>query len=234
MAAFRETKFRWEVLMVKCSKTPYPAMSSWFKSGLEEGQKSAGQKSVKFVLQYCHTFFTVQHLTGSWVFTYLLLRVAGFQPAKKKGTTGPYCTPQPLLSSQAWKPLGGHLLPLGVMTPRTMIWAVCCVQMLPLTSSIDLARYLSIYLLTNLICCVYFLIGENFHIYKIHLDLGIISLHFFCLFDIKTTINRCLRILTNDSSPKRMITVVLILLRFTFCWFTIFLKVSCESCSTLA
>ena len=58
-------------------------MSSWFRSGLEEGQKSAGQKSVKYVLQYCHTFFTVQHLTGSWVHTYLLLRVAGFQPAKR-------------------------------------------------------------------------------------------------------------------------------------------------------
>ena len=35
------------------------------------GQKSAGQISVKFVLQYCHTFFTLQHLAGSWVHTYL-------------------------------------------------------------------------------------------------------------------------------------------------------------------
>ena len=103
-------------------------MSSRFRSGLEGGQKSVGQKSVKFVLQYCYTLFTVQHLAGSWVHTYLLLMVAGFQPAKRNGTTGPFCTPQPPLSSQAQN-IGGHLVPSGVMTPRTIIWpAVLCAE----------------------------------------------------------------------------------------------------------
>ena len=96
------------------------------------------------------------------------------------------------------------------------------------------ARYLSIYLLTNSICCAHFLIGENFHIYKTYLDLGIIYSHFFSHFDFKTIVSRCLRVLTNDFSPKSMFTMVLIVLGFTFSWFAIFLIDIAESYSTLA
>ena len=58
-------------------------------------------------------------------------------------------------------------------------------------------------------------------------------MYFFSLFDFKTTVSRCLRVLTNDFNPKSMLTAVLIELGFTFCWFATFLMDSVEPCSTL-
>ena len=117
--------------------------------------------------------------------------------SKKNGTTGPFCAPQPLLISQAWIPFGGVFFHRGLWCPGPWSGLYCCVQTLPLISSSDLAKYLSIYLLTYWICCVYFLTGENFHIYKIHLDLGIILCISSVFFYIKTTVSRCFRVLTN-------------------------------------
>ena len=102
------------------------------------GQKSASPKYVKCVLQYCHIFFTMQHLTGSWVNTYLLLRVAGFQPAKKNGTTGPFCTPQPPLSSQAWKHRGAYSYIGGYDTQDHDLGCMLCIE-----ASLDIFCWLS-------------------------------------------------------------------------------------------
>ena len=101
--------------------------------------------------------------------------------------------------------LGKHLLTLGVMAPRTMIGnVVLCAD-----AAIDIFYWLSkvfVNLLIdkfNLLCVVPH--RRTFSHLQIHLDLGIISLYFFSLFDFKTTVSRCLIVLTNDFNHNQWI-----------------------------
>ena len=185
-------------------------MSMGFICGLEGWQKSAGQKSMKFVWHCCHSFFTFWHLTGYLVHTFLLLRVASFQPAKKiNGITGPFCTSQPLLCPQAWKFWGASSFIRGHDTQDHDLGHMLCIE---------------VYLSTDCIYCLYFLIRQMFSV-------STCILSYSKLFWISSKpVSKCLRVLTNDFSLKSMFTVVLIVLGFTFCWFAIFLIASVESC----
>jgi len=61
MAVFRELMFGWGVLLTLFSKTPQTVKSSGLRSGLKGGQRSAGQKSAKLLIQHCYPFLAVWH-----------------------------------------------------------------------------------------------------------------------------------------------------------------------------
>ena len=145
MTAFRETKFRKEVFLAECSKTPYTSNVQWvqFLAGGGGGQKSIGQISAKDCLaELLHLFPGVAPHS-----------VQGPQILAHQGSR--FLTNSQLLvqlsphSLPGLENVGGIFFPSGVMTPRTMIWAICSEQKMPLTSSSDSARYLSISVLTS-------------------------------------------------------------------------------------
>ena len=122
-------------------------MSSGFRSGLE-GAEVSWPEITKFIFQNCCTFFTRWHLVYGPGFTHTCSsgHLALNQHKRWHYRTFLY-TSAPTLSP-GLKNYGGIFFLSGVMTPMTMIWAVCFVQKPPLTST-DLAMYLSICLLTT-------------------------------------------------------------------------------------
>ena len=151
-------------------------------------------------MQYCRTFSPCSTWQGPGSTHSCSWGWPAFNKKKTNGTTGPICTPQPPLYSQAWKQSGVSSSIRGYDSQDH--------DLLCSDAAIDIFYWLCKVFVNLLIdkfnmLCQYFLIRENFHVYKIHLHLGIISLRFFSLFDVKTTVGRCLRVLTNDSTPNQ-------------------------------